>query len=422
MPEKLQRSAARIQTNFPASPSSLFLAVAGVLTVLALLVLIKHTDLPGGQVITIYGSKAGELTAPGFLALKDAQCLPSMMSCVAREAVVSTACSPCCPSGSVAVPPSYPNADLSPELRGLLAAVAINRTVVAAIASNISISDDPKFGTLHLLVESAQRANVSNLFVAAYDQVTLDWLVAHGVPALLRQMPTNCDKALHWVMCAKGDLARDVVALDYNLLALDTDVLFFRNPLEGGLDGSFDVESSSDAMNEKLQCSRECLLAGMDAPATCCLVPCPQTIWFINLSAAFGSSRTASEEGYPYLQSMCIAQVRPVRPTSSRYLDSCQVMKRTSPAPSCADSLESPALHPQSKAHGSRHVVPAAPPLCSSTTGLFGTQRAGGWPTHYLPFRRKCVGDLCGTRWSLHTCSRCQAAACRRGPAGTPCE
>ena len=153
--------------------------------------------------------------------------------------------------------PSYPNADLSPELHGVLAKVAINHTVAMAIASNISISNDPKTGLLDLFVESAQRANVSNLFVAAYDQVTLDWLVARGVPAVLRQMPTNCAKAAHWAMCAKADLARDVVALGYNALLLDTDVLFFRNPLEGGLDGSFDVQSSSDAMDDELQCGRK---------------------------------------------------------------------------------------------------------------------------------------------------------------------
>lgn len=167
--------------------------------------------------------------------------------------------------------PTYPHADLSPELRKLLAAVSINGTVIGALASNTSITNHTKSGTLEIFLESARHAGIRNLFIAAFDQATQDWLAARDVPSLLRPTPPACQDAHSWVACAKADLARDAVTLGYNFMLVDTDLLFFRDPMEQGFDGSFDVESGSDGMADSgggRKCQQTYTMS-----VTCCSLP-----------------------------------------------------------------------------------------------------------------------------------------------------
>lgn len=143
--------------------------------------------------------------------------------------------------------------------------------MAAAIANSQSLSDNPRIGVLDVFVESAQRAGVRNLLVAAFDQAAFDWLSARGVPTLLRPPPPEC-RTTKWVACAKTDLARDITALGYHLLLLDTDILFFRDPMEAAPDGSFEVESTSDGQRAD-QGGREWGVVGRGGrvlPSLCC--------------------------------------------------------------------------------------------------------------------------------------------------------
>lgn len=220
-----------------------------------------------------------------------------------------------------------PASRLSPKPRPAPPRPAPAGTVLATLASNITLTDDPKNGVLGLFVHSAQRAGVRNLMVAAYDQATLDWLAAHGVPALLRPPPPACDNATHWVACGKADLARDIVALGYNVLLLDTDVLLFSDPMEQGFDGSYDVESSTDGMadsslgRELVVCTphvwrcavtqRGCactlLLQSHCSAALECALSSPVRV-APRCRTAFGTARYQGVEGWPPLHTLSVPQ------------------------------------------------------------------------------------------------------------------
>lgn len=128
--------------------------------------------------------------------------------------------------------PDFPNSAATLELEQLLSSISIDGAVLATVASNASIwadEADPRSGLLPLWLDSAQRAAISNMFVAAYDEDTLHWLRARNVPAILRTA-TNCSRAASWVGCAKVDLLRDVATLAFNLLLTDSDILWLKNP------------------------------------------------------------------------------------------------------------------------------------------------------------------------------------------------
>ena len=83
--------------------------------------------------------------------------------------------------------PNFSNSQATAALEALLAKVAINKTVLATMASNASVSDDPKSGNLPVWIESVRRAGITNVLVAAYDVEALAWLQAHNVSAILRK-------------------------------------------------------------------------------------------------------------------------------------------------------------------------------------------------------------------------------------------
>lgn len=278
-------------------------------------------------------------------------------------------------SGAAADEPGSPQGGA--ELAQLLAAVAVNNTVVTTLASNSSVFADVRTttGLFPLWWKSMRKAGVDNVLVAAADLQSLDWLRAAGVPAVLRSVE-RCNAS--WVACAKFDLLRDVTRLGYNVLFLDTDLLVFKNPLHH-LVGDSDFEATTE---------------GFGASDASDPAPGP-----------YGDYKLLHFRGWPPLHFYRLPQVRGRVP--GLQLASLRRQRKLS-------------QHEGAARHAAETIL-GSPPCCRSTLV------SSGLGAHPVWLRRSPTWRLCSAKRTFGTsicsasCCCFHAAAAASGMAAIPC-
>jgi hypothetical protein len=115
---------------------------------------------------------------------------------------------------------------------------------------SVSTSDHQQYGVLESWTNGVKRAGISNAFVAAYDETSMEWARQRGIPAFHMPFPNGKEREsnvglANWIGAAKMNTVRDVLSLRFNVLFSDADVLFFENPFPY-LEGTFDCETQSD--------------------------------------------------------------------------------------------------------------------------------------------------------------------------------
>ena len=135
------------------------------------------------------------------------------------------------------------------RLLSFLDEISVDKTVLMTFGDSVSTSDHQQYGVLDSWTKGIKKAKISNAFIAAYDDETMEWARQREMPAFQMPVPKDTEKShvgpANWIGAAKMDTIRDVLSLRFNVLFSDADVLFFENPFPH-LDGTFDCETQSD--------------------------------------------------------------------------------------------------------------------------------------------------------------------------------